>query len=73
MRDRELYSDLRKFWKKEKEDFPAKSNSQGQNWGMVLKSTRQRGGKNDVLLSDDKSCRVLTEEIVVKEVETSVK
>ena len=27
LRDRELYAVLRKFWKKEKEDFPDKSNS----------------------------------------------
>jgi len=47
LRDRELYAILRKFWKKEKEDFPDKINSQGQNWGMVLKSKRPRIGKND--------------------------
>jgi hypothetical protein len=39
---------------------------------MVLKSTRQRGEKNDVHLSDDKSCHVLNYEEVPK-VETSVK
>jgi hypothetical protein len=72
LRDRELYAVLRKFWKQEKEDFPDKTASQGQNWGMVLKSTRQRGGKNDVHLSEDKNCCVPNEEEAPKETETSV-
>jgi hypothetical protein len=40
---------------------------------MVLKSTRQRGGKNDVHLSDEQNCCVPNEEEAPKETETSVK
>jgi hypothetical protein len=40
---------------------------------MVLKSTRQRGGKNDVHLSDEQNCCVPNEEEAPKETEISIK